>query len=289
MNKRITLGVVIIAIFISLLFIGCGSKQSQDNISETAQSVINTEDSEIKYLRNRLKEEYGISEPREFHQDFSTEGQMYVVISNATPPATYAVEYAKAYMEPGDLHYICNLYLNTTTQICIMDLPLENGDYSVEVLTHEYSYLEETDVRTIGNGMLLKEQYFSLNTGKELSADTKSDEVVNEKELIEAVEKAIEDSVHENEKTSVTFDGKNLIVYDDLSDVDFGVIPPEDFAETCIGSLTDSILELEDKYYNSWEKIIVDFGDLGKAVLDKSMVVDQGYGKFFQYTGNILQ
>ena len=114
-------------------------------------------------------------------------------------------------------------------------------------------------------------------------------EAVSDDELISAVEEIIDDAVSDDETLSVSFDGKDLYIKDDLSKADLGVLPAKDFAETRVGSITDSVLELEDKYFNAWETVTVDFGDVGKATLDKSMVVNQGYGKFFQYDGDILK
>ena len=39
----------------------------------------------------------------------------------------------------------------------------------------------------------------------------------------------------------------------------------------------------------SWETITLDFGSAGKAILDKSLVVDQGLGKFFNFSDDILK
>ena len=289
MFYKILLAVSIMSVIAFCCF-GCSDQKSADAVSQTAMQSTTKVLSEKEKLQFELKEKYGINKPLDFQQDFSTNGQKYVVISNETPPSSYAVKYANAYMEPGDLHYICNLYLNTTTKIGIIDIPLEDGDYTVKVETHEYERLEEMDVRTIGEGMLLTTEHFSYNTGKEFTAETdETAGTVSVDDLVSSVEEIIADAVSDEEVLSVSFDGKDLCIKDDLSNVDLGVLPARDFAESQISSITDSVLELEDEYYNTWETVTVDFGSVGKATFDKSMVVDNGYGKFFQYDGNALQ
>jgi hypothetical protein len=63
----------------------------------------------------------------------------------------------------------------------------------------------------------------------------------------------------------------------------------DDIAEIRISSITDSILDIDDAYYNTWETITLDYGFQGKAVFDKSMVVDQGLGKYFDYPIGIIK
>ena len=56
-------------------------------------------------------------------------------------------------------------------------------------------------------------------------------------------------------------------------------------AETRVSSITDEILALDDSHYNTWETVTVDFGDIGSVVCDKSMVKDEGYGKYLKDRG----
>lgn len=56
-----------------------------------------------------------------------------------------------------------------------------------------------------------------------------------------------------------------------------------------LGLIFNAVLKLDDSIYNSWETITLDFGNVGKAVLDKSMIKDQGYGKFFDFPDSILK
>ena len=108
--------------------------------------------------------------------------------------------------------------------------------------------------------------------------------------LVAAVEEAIEGQVGEGEEiTGVDFDGSNLTVHVDMSGTDTSIFSAHDIALSRISSITDQILALDDEYYNTWETVTVDFGDVGKAVLDKSIVKDQGFGKFFDFTDDYLK
>ena len=64
---------------------------------------------------------------------------------------------------------------------------------------------------------------------------------------------------------------------------DTSMFSAAEIAEDRISSITDNILELDDKYYNTWEKVTVDFGNIGAITLDKTDVVNNGYGKYFDY------
>ena len=106
----------------------------------------------------------------------------------------------------------------------------------------------------------------------------------------DVIKNAIDGAVGEGEEIqSVEYDGNNLIVRVDMSGANTSVFSVRDIALSRISSITDNILELGDSIYNSWETITIDFGSVGKAVLDKSMVKDQGYGKFFDFPDSILE
>ena len=242
---------------------------------ETGQSTDNFED-----LRKDLKDKYDISEPSEFMWGDNTGKWRIVLVANATAPYKYAVEYAKAYMRDADMtsiHYIVNFSLNTTTKLQIM------GD-KLCVTTTEYVDKEEHDASVIGNGLLYMEQYFDMNTGEEIKSDADPDAgKVDRSELISAVEKAIEGAVADDEKiTGVDFDGENLTVFVDLSGTDTSILSADLIAESRTGSITDDILDLEDKYYNTWQTVTVDFGNVGKITFNKGDVRMSPVGKYFE-------
>ena len=256
----------------------------------TSAPVVTTEPtaevSEIDALRQELKTKYDVGTPQKFVRGDATGAWRIVTVVNATPPSYYAVEYARAYMEGGGIHYIVNFSLKTTTMIRI-SLGI------VEAKTTEYVNKEEHDASIIGQGMLYTDSFFYLETGEEIKAEADPNAgTVDASELIRAVREAIDGAVGEGEKIAdVQFDGKNLTVVVDLTNAKTNLvgITPRDIALSRLSSITDDILDLDDKYFNTWDTITLDFGSAGKAMFDKSLVVDQGFGKFFNFSGDILK
>ena len=191
-------------------------------------------------------------------------------------------------MNDGDIHYVVNFSLNTTT----MFNRYSNGTTSViEAKTTEYVDKEEHDASIIGEGLLLTDNYYDIATGEQITNEGSEEAgTVDADTLVAAVEEAIERQVGEGEEiTGVDFDGSNLTVHVDMSGTDTSIFSAHDIALSRISSITDQILALDDEYYNTWETVTVDFGDVGKAVLDKSIVKDQGFGKFFDFTDDYLK
>ena len=247
--------------------------------------------SELDALRQELKTKYDVETPRMFVSGDATGKWRIVKVANGTPPSDYAVEYAKAYMEGEDttcIHYIVNFSLNTTTMIRVSSLM-----GIVEAKTTEYVSKEEHDARIIGQGMLYSDKFFYLETGEEIKAEANPGAgTVDASELVRVVREAIDEAVGEGEKiVDVQFDGSNLTVVVDLSNAKTNLveITPRDIALSRISSITDDILDLDDKYFNTWETITLDFGSAGKTMLDKSLVVDQGLGKFFNFSDDVLK
>lgn len=235
-------------------------------------------------LKSELKEKYEIGIPSEFANGDKTGKWRIVKIANSAQPSDYAVTYAQAYMKDGDIHYIVNFSLKTTTMLRLL-----NG--IIDVKTTEYVKKEELDATIIGKGKLYKEQHFYVDTGKEITIETDTNAgIVTKDDLISKVKEVIAGSIGSGEKiTNVNFEGKNLTVTVDLSGTDTKLVTSKDIAWVRISSITDSILELDDQYYNTWNSITIDFGKEGKAVLDKGMIKNQGYGKFFDFPNDILK
>ena len=246
--------------------------------TEDAAVTENTEVDEIEALKAELKEKYDISEPSKFAKGDTTGKWRINTVANSTPPNDYAVDYAKAYMSEGDVYYIVNLSLKTTNQFRL-------NNNILEVYTTEYVDKEEHDASAIGSGMEYSDKYYDMSTGEELTSEAdESAGTVESDELITAVKEAIDGAVGEGEKiTDVTFDGTTLTVKVDMSGADTSMFSAAEIAEDRISSITDNILELDDKYYNTWEKVTVDFGNIGAITLDKTDVVNNGYGKYFDY------
>lgn len=241
-------------------------------------------DSEVDQLRATLKEKYDVDEPTLFVRGDRTGDWRIVKVANGTAPAEYAVDYAKAYMNEGTIHYIVNFSLKTTSMF-------RKTLGVLEVKTTEYVEDEEHDASVIGEGLLLDDVFFDLETGEKISAEADPNAgTVENDALISAVQDAISGAIGEGEKiTDVSFDGKDLKITVDLSEIEVKLGTPRDVALSRISSITDNILDLDDSYYNTWETITLDFGAQGTIRLDKSMVADQGLGRYFNFKDDDLE
>ena len=279
---------LLIAIILTMLLTACGGKQNEVQEPQ-ADEVLETENADDpETIKAELKEKYDVSVLQKFPKGDATGNWRLVTVANGTPPTEYAVDYAKAYMSDGDIHFVVNFSLKTTT----MFSRYTNGSTSIiEAKTTEYVDDEEHDASIIGQGYLLTDNYYDISTAEQITVEAdESDGTVDSDTLISAVEEVIEGQVGEGEDiTGVDFDGTNLTVYIDISGADPSPFTAYDLALTRISSITDQILSLNDEYYNTWKTITLDFGEVGKAVLDKSLVKDQGYGKFFDYADDCIK
>lgn len=298
---------IIVSLILTMSLAGCGSssskttsnEQSDKTISSTVEKVEEKTESSVAQqvtekpqekneepvsdennaLKKELKEKYDITKPEKFVRGDATGNWRLVRVANATPPSDYAVDYARCYMtgENVGVHFIVNFSLGTTTQLSLVGGILD-------AITTEYVDNEEHDASAIGNGMVLTERYFDMETGEEVTTDADENAgTVDSDTLIATVREAIDGAVGEGETiTDVSFDGTNLNISVDMSGVTDSPLPVEIIAESRVSSITDEILALDDSYYNTWETVTVDFGDIGRIVCDKSMVKDEGYGKFFE-------
>lgn len=259
------------------------NEDSNDKKADSKDDFSDDEVDEIEALKKRLKDDYDVSEPQKFAKGDKAGTWRIVKVANGTPVSEYAVDYAKAYMKLGEIHYIVNFSLKTTTKL---QLTLN----VLEVVTTEYVDKEEHDASIIGGGMLYSEEYFDMDSGEKFTADADPNAgKVDGDEFVTVIKETIADTVGEGEEiTDVTFDGSNLTVVVDISNAVIRIGTVKDIAELCISSITDAILGLDDAFYNTWETITIDFGSVGKATLDKSMVVNQGYGRFFDFEPGIL-
>ena len=266
--------------------------QIQESSGESGEVTATTEeiDAQLEQSRKILKEQYDIGSPRRFATGDTTGNWRIVTVANGIAPEQYAVEYAKAYLIPADgyqdgtcVYFIVNYALKTTTKLHIQNNILE-------VKTTEYVSGEERDAKEIQSGIVYSDNFYDLDTGKQYvvesneSAGTKS-----ESDLVTAVRASTKDSLGKGEKiTDIVLEGNNLVIKIDMSGADTSLFPANQIAGTRIGSVTDSILELDDSYYNSWDTITLEFKDIGSIVLKKSDVRNQGYGKFFEYDESVF-
>ena len=152
------------------------------------------------------------------------------------------------------------------------------------MMGNEFSAEDVSDYRIIAS-----DSYYNFDPeGPSVSFDPSMASVDNDT-LINAVEEAIEGQVGNDEKiTGVAFDGKDITITVDISGADTSLFSAEEIAESRMSSITDAILKLDNSYFNSWETITLDFGSTGKATLDKSMIKDEGIGKYFDFPAGIL-
>lgn len=114
-------------------------------------------------------------------------------------------------------------------------------------------------------------------------------ESVSTEDLVAKVQEILPDYMTPGTSVkSVEMKDKDLYITVDLSKYN-GQFPLDAVAETSVSEITDPILSLDESYYNLWDTVTLDFGDQGHVTFDKSMVKDDGAGKYFSYEGNILQ
>jgi hypothetical protein len=266
--------------------------QIQMSSGESGEVTATTEavDEQLEQSRKQLKEQYGIDSPHRFATGDTTGNWRIATVANGTAPEQYAIEYAKAYLIPagGDkdgtcVYFIVNYALKTTTKIHIQNNILE-------VKTTEYVSGEERDAKEIQKGIVYSDNFYDLATGKQYVVESdESAGTKNESDFLTAVRDCTKDSLGKGEKiTDISLEGKNLVIKIDMSGADTSIFPVNQIAGTRVGSVTDSILELGDSYYNSWDTITMEFKDIGSIVLKKSDVKDQGYGKFFEYDESVF-
>lgn len=286
-GKGCLIPLIILGSFVLLIIIVAIAVGDSNAVDETFNPSMGEKADDLSIIKNELKEKYDITEPGKFLKGDSTGKWRIVKVANATPPADYALDYAKVYMQEAtmtDIHYIVNFSLKTTTKLQVI-----LGKLSV--ITTEYVDKEEQDASLIGRGMVYSEQYFDLETESEIKAEQNPQaEAITPDSFIAAVKQAIAGTIGKDEIISdVALNGKNLIITIDMTNADTSIFPAKDIAESRISSITDSILALDDSCYASWETITLDFGNVGKATLDKTMVKDQGFGKFFDFPLDILE
>lgn len=213
----------------------------------------------------------------DYFRNDSTGKWRHALISENNDIQDYALDYYKAYFKSDDeIHVIYNFSRKTANCLTVSGSILN-------ISVTDYVKGEEHDAKIACSGASLGKYNIDINTGEEITATTNENAgVVSNDDLITAVKNSIEGAVAEDEKIAdVSFDGKNLTISIDLSGADTSLLSAELIAESRISSITDDILALDDKFYNTWETVTVDFGSVGAVTFNKSQVKDEGFGKFF--------
>ena len=106
---------------------------------------------------------------------------------------------------------------------------------------------------------------------------------ITEEEFMAQVKDAVDKSIGENEKIeAITLEDGVLTIKDDISEVHKNLkidIPIEELAVANASSITDSILELDTSL---WDKVVIDFTNVGTVTRTKDDIVDSEYGKYFE-------
>lgn len=106
-------------------------------------------------------------------------------------------------------------------------------------------------------------------------------------DFISEVSLAIADSIDTKNETidNVSFDNGDLHIYVTLGDP--APFTYEDLMISRTSSITDEILFLEE-YFDQWETITIDFGDLGYIQNDHNNIQDDGYGAYFRQENFVI-
>lgn len=107
---------------------------------------------------------------------------------------------------------------------------------------------------------------------KENKRDTEEKDKNDTKEFLDKVKEQIAgsvDTVYEH-ITDVTLKEKDLYITVDLSKVNPEPLTIEDIAISRVGSITDSLFDMEKKYLKMWNTVTIDFGKVGKTTLTKT-------------------
>lgn len=297
--KKIIVALLTVTMFASLVT-GCGSSTTNTSKEETQKETVATTEAESETTEaeteapteetseyaDYLKKDIGILFYSSVRND-TTGNWRNAICSTATTIDEYAYAYYKTYFTAdNELHFISNLGLKTTSK-------LQVSGTALQVTTYEYVDKEEHDAKILGSGMKLDEFAIDLETGEIIdAAPDASAGTVSSEELISAVTEAIDGQVGAGEEiTGVEFADGMLTITVDLSGREQNSniqISDEMLAPTRASSISEAVLELEDQYLNSFDAITVDFGSVGHITCKMADVVDEGYGKYFNITDDML-
>ena len=108
--------------------------------------------------------------------------------------------------------------------------------------------------------------------------------VVNasDNEFIDAVKNEVKGDLGDGEKFGeITINDKTLCIKVSLNDPSQYLLPIEYVIEGRVGSITDSLLEMNE-YNDFWNTVIIDFGIYGKVQNHRVDAVSNGYNKYFE-------
>lgn len=147
----------------------------------------------------------------------------------------------------------------------------------------ESSLAETTDKATEESSAtekITEESTTEKNTEEETMI---ADKDISPESFVNDVEEAIQGAVGSDEYiTDVVLTDDTLTISVDLSKADVTIVPLEDLAVSRASSITDSFLELE-QYDDLWNKIVIDFGNVGLVSRTSNDIVENEYGmRYFE-------
>lgn len=154
-----------------------------------------------------------------------------------------------------------------------------NKDNSVSdsSISSESSLTETTDKATVETSATTKtteKSTMEQSTEEETTADSD----ISPESFVSTIEEAIQGAVGSDEYiTDVALTDDTLTISVDLSKADTTIVPLEDLAVSRASSITDDFLELEE-YDNLWNKIVIDFGDIGSVSRTSNDIIENEYG-----------
>ena len=121
--------------------------------------------------------------------------------------------------------------------------------------------------------------------------DSSSKNAVSKKQYLKLVKKAVDGSINDTEVIgNITLKKKNLIIPVEITDEaisghSFQGMSPEEAKDLVavldVSGITDEVLKIDKKYDVLWKKITVDYGDVGKIVCTKDMIVQNAVSRYF--------
>lgn len=156
----------------ALVFTGCAS----ETISSSSSHVIDTQDETVKEsvesdesekeidpkieAQNALEDSFGIMFYGKLLDD-KVGNLRTAVYVNAATVEDFAIDYYNAYFENDDeIHGVCNLGLNTTARIKVID------SNTLEVTTFEYVKSEEHYAESLFSGTMLTQSFVYIDSGE---------------------------------------------------------------------------------------------------------------------------
>ena len=139
-------------------------------------------------------------------------------------------------------------------------------------------------------GMMQTEDY-TTNSSSESQTDNIAQQDNASDTFVTEVKTAIQGTINSDKETivAVVLEKRELRVTVDLSKANPAPLTIEDLAISRTSSITDAILEITN-YDDQWDKITIDFVDIGKITNNKDDVIENEFGgRYFPFENLTLK